>query len=146
MARCGREPCAAWLVPARSGLQAGADRIRRQRSAFAALKSNRINVAWTSTADPAIPEDSDGPQGTVLLADHKPMLIQAENAVPLYRRNELDPQQVLALNQIAGALDTAALGSGMHRQVAAGADPRVLAPTSGWPTTPRSLRISPCWA
>ncbi len=93
---------------------------------FAALKSNRINVAWTSTADPAVPEDSDGPQGTVLLADHKPMLIQAENAVPLYRRNELDPQQVLALNQIAGALDTAALER-MHRQVAAGADPRVLA-------------------
>lgn len=115
-------------VPARVGTCKLSAPIEFDDSAalFAALKTNRINVAWTSTADPAVPEDSDGPHGIVLLADHKPMLIQAENAVPLYRRNELNPQQVLALNQIAGALDTAALER-MQRQVAAGADPRVLA-------------------
>ena len=67
---------------------------------FAALKSNRINVAWTSTADPAVPEDSDGPQGTVLLADHKhipffiyskPMTITAQfpDAVGLYAGNQV---------------------------------------------------------
>ncbi len=87
---------------------------------FAALRAGSINAAWTGTADPAAPDD------IVVLVDRKPMLIQAENAVPLYRRNELTPQQVLALNQIAGALDTAALGQ-MSRRVAAGADPRVVA-------------------
>ena len=43
--------------------------------------------------------------------------------VPLYRRNELTQQQVLAVNEVAGVLDTAALKQ-MRRQVADGADPR----------------------
>ncbi|HEX5142341.1 MAG TPA: glycine betaine ABC transporter substrate-binding protein [Mycobacterium sp.] len=90
---------------------------------FAALRAGEINAAWTSTADPAM---SDAPQGLVVLTDRKPMLIQAENAVPLYRRNELNPQQVLALNQIAGALDTAGLKQ-MRQKVIAGADPRAVA-------------------
>lgn len=89
---------------------------------FAALRDGRIDAAWTSTADPAVPV---GPGAPVLLVDEKPMLIPAENVVPLYRRNELDPQQVLALNQIAGVLDTAALQQ-MDRKVAGGADPRAV--------------------
>ena len=112
-------------VPARVGtctLPAPAE-FEDSAALFAALAANRINAAWTTTADPAMPED---PDRVVVLVDRKPMLIRAENAVPLYRRNELDPQQVLALNQIAGALDTAALER-MRRQVADGADPRVLA-------------------
>jgi len=46
-------------------------------------------------------------------------LIRAENLVPLYRRNELTEPQVLALNEVAGVLDTAALAD-MRRQVASG--------------------------
>ena len=59
----------------------------------------------------------------MVLADRKPALIQAQNVVPLYRRNELSQQQVLAVNEVAGVLDTAALKQ-MRRQVADGADPR----------------------
>lgn len=87
---------------------------------FAALLSNQINAAWSSTADPAVPT------GVVLLDDRKPALIRAENALPLYRRNELNPQQMVALNEVAGVLDTAAL-KGMRAQLADGADPRALA-------------------
>jgi glycine betaine/choline ABC-type transport system substrate-binding protein len=42
--------------------------------------------------------------------------------VPLYRRNELDESQVLALNEVAGVLDTAALAE-MQQAVDDGADP-----------------------
>ena len=49
-------------------------------------------------------------------------LIRAENVVPLYRRNELSEMQVLALNEVAGVLDTAGLVQ-MRRQVDAGSDP-----------------------
>lgn len=87
---------------------------------FDALRAGEINVAWTTTADPGVPDD------VVVLADRKPMLIQAENAVPLYRRNELTARQVLAINEIAGVLDTAALKR-MRQQVAGGADPRTVA-------------------
>ena len=87
---------------------------------FAALRGGEINVAWTTTAWPDVPDD------VVVLADRKPALIPAENAVPLYRRNELNPQQVLALNQIAGALDTAALKQ-LRGQVVDGADPGTVA-------------------
>ncbi|MCV7192122.1 hypothetical protein H7I02_04815 [Mycolicibacterium brumae] len=87
---------------------------------FAALRSNQINAAWSSSADPAVPV------GVVLLDDRKPALIRGENALPLYRRNELDPQQMVALNEVAGVLDTAAL-KGMRAQLADGADPRALA-------------------
>ncbi len=44
----------------------------------------------------------------------------------LYRRNELSTRQLLAINEIAGVLDTAALVA-MRRRVAAGADPGVVA-------------------
>ena len=55
-----------------------------------------------------------------------PALVRAENVVPLYRRNELAESQLLAVNEVAGVLDTAALVQ-LRRRVAAGADPRVVA-------------------
>ncbi|AQA06511.1 hypothetical protein BVC93_18660 [Mycobacterium sp. MS1601] len=87
---------------------------------FDALKAGEINVAWTTTADPGVPGD------VVMLADGKPVLIRAENAVPLYRRNELTARQVLAVNEVAGVLDTASLKR-MRADVADGADPRQVA-------------------
>ena len=81
---------------------------------FEALRTGQVNAAWTSTANPDIPVD------VVVLGD-RTALIRAENAVPLYRRNELSETQVLALNEVAGVLDTAALVQ-MRRQVDAGAD------------------------
>jgi glycine betaine/choline ABC-type transport system substrate-binding protein len=90
---------------------------------FNALRSGQINAAWTTTADPGVPSEF------VVLADKKPMLIQAANVVPLYRRNELTASQTLAINQIAGVLDTAAFKQ-MRQQVADGADPRNVA--EGW--------------
>lgn len=87
---------------------------------FDALRAGRINVAWTTTADPDIPADM------VVLADRKPALVAAQNAVPLYRRNELTDRQVLAINEVAGVLDTAGLAE-MRREVALGADPRLVA-------------------
>jgi glycine betaine/choline ABC-type transport system substrate-binding protein len=48
--------------------------------------------------------------------------------VPLYRRNELTESQVLALNEVAGVLDTAALAD-MRAQVAKGVDPGHVAGT-----------------
>ncbi len=82
---------------------------------FEALRAGQVNAAWTSTADPDIPVDA------VVLTD-RTALIRAENVVPLYRRNELSEMQVLALNEVAGVLDTAALVQ-MRRQVADGKDP-----------------------
>lgn len=87
---------------------------------FDALRAGEITVAWTSTADPEVPGE------VVMLADSKPVLIKAENAVPLYRRNELTARQVLAVNEVAGVLDTAALKQ-MRADVAGGADPRQVA-------------------
>lgn len=81
---------------------------------FAALRSGDVDVAWTSTAAPDVPED------VVVLAD-KTALIRAENVVPLYRRNELTEQQVLSLNQIAGELDTGSLAD-MLRKIDEGAE------------------------
>jgi glycine betaine/choline ABC-type transport system substrate-binding protein len=89
---------------------------------FAALRSRQITAAWTSTADPAAPDDASD---TVLLTDAHPALVRAENVVPLYRRNALTEPQLLAINQVAGVLDTGALVD-MHRRVAAGADPQVV--------------------
>jgi glycine betaine/choline ABC-type transport system substrate-binding protein len=86
---------------------------------FAALRAGQVNAAWTSTAAPDIPSD------LVVLAD-RTALIRAENVVPLYRRNELNEAQVLAINEVAGVLDTAALAD-MRRQVAEGADPAAVA-------------------
>ena len=83
---------------------------------FAALRAGQINAAWTSTANPDIPDD------VVVLADRPPPLVQAENVVPLYRRHELSEQEVLAINGVAGEFDTRALAD-MRRQVAQGAHP-----------------------
>ena len=87
---------------------------------FAAVRSGEVAAAWTSTADPNVPAD------LVVLTDTKPALVQAENVVPLYRRNELTDRQLLAVNEVAGVLDTAALVD-MRRQVTAGADPQAVA-------------------
>jgi osmoprotectant transport system substrate-binding protein len=89
---------------------------------FDALRSGRIQLAWTSTAAPNVPDD------VTVLAD-KTSLIRAENVVPLYRRNELTDSEVLALNEIAGELDTGALAD-MLRQVSKGADPGAV--VAGW--------------
>ena len=85
----------------------------------AALRSGQVNVAWTTTAAPNVPDD------VVVLAD-RTSLIRAENVVPLYRRNELSERQVLALNEIAGELDTGALAD-MLRKVSEGAEPGAVA-------------------
>jgi len=90
---------------------------------LAALRDGQLTVGWTTTAAPDTPAD------VVVLADGKPALIQAENLVPLYRRNALNDRQVLAINEIAGVLDTAALAD-MRRQVLGGADPQAVA--GGW--------------
>jgi osmoprotectant transport system substrate-binding protein len=82
---------------------------------FEALRARQVNAVWTSTAASDIPLDA------VVLTD-RTALIRAENVVPLYRRNELSEMQVLALNEVAGVLDTAGLVQ-MRRQVTAGADP-----------------------
>jgi glycine betaine/choline ABC-type transport system substrate-binding protein len=86
---------------------------------FAALRAGQINAAWTTTATPHIPSE------LVVLSD-KAALIRAENLVPLYRRNELNEQQVLALNEVAGVLDTGSLAD-MRRQVAEGKEPGLVA-------------------
>ncbi|OBJ04583.1 hypothetical protein A5660_18240 [Mycobacterium alsense] len=90
---------------------------------FAAVRAGELTAAWTTTADP------DNPADLVALADGKPALVRAENVVPLYRRNALTDRQLLAINEVAGVLDTAAL-AGMRRQVAGGADPQAVA--GGW--------------
>ncbi|MCV7257461.1 glycine betaine ABC transporter substrate-binding protein [Mycobacterium shimoidei] len=87
---------------------------------FAALRAGQVTAAWTSTAAPDVPDD------VVMLADGKPALVQAENVVPLYRRNVLTDRQLLAINEVAGVLDTAALVD-LRRQVAKGADPQAVA-------------------
>ncbi|MGA5542860.1 glycine betaine ABC transporter substrate-binding protein [Mycobacterium sp. NPDC051198] len=89
------------------------------KSLFAALRDGKVNAAWSTTADPAIPSD------LTVLAD-KTSLIRGENVVPLYRRNTLNERQVLALNEIAGVLDTGSLAD-MRRQVAEGKDPGAVA-------------------
>ncbi|MDW5610570.1 glycine betaine ABC transporter substrate-binding protein [Mycolicibacterium sp. D5.8-2] len=86
---------------------------------FEALRAGRLDVAWTTTAAPDVPSE------VVVLSD-KTALIRAENLVPLYRRNELTESQVLALNEIAGVLDTGSLAD-MRRQVAEGVEPGLVA-------------------
>ncbi|OBH39843.1 glycine betaine ABC transporter substrate-binding protein [Mycobacterium mantenii] len=92
---------------------------------FDAIRAGRLTAGWTTTADPGTPGD------LVALADGKPALIRAENVVPLYRRNALSDRQLLAINEVAGVLDTAALVE-MRRQVRGGADPQAVA--DGWLT------------
>jgi glycine betaine/choline ABC-type transport system substrate-binding protein len=86
---------------------------------FAALRSGEVDVAWTSSAAPSVAD------GVVELAD-RTSLIVAENVVPLYRRNELTERQILAINAIAGELDTATLAD-MLQKVAGGSDPGAVA-------------------
>lgn len=88
-------------------------------SLFASLRAGEIDAAWTSTAAPGVPSD------VVVLSD-KTSLIRAENLVPLYRRNVLGESQVLALNEIAGVLDTGSLAD-MRRKLVEGADPGAVA-------------------
>jgi glycine betaine/choline ABC-type transport system substrate-binding protein len=90
---------------------------------FAALRGGQINAAWTSTANPDIPDD------VIVLADRPAPMVQAENVVALYRPDELTEQEVLAINGVAGEFDTPALAD-MRRQVAQGANPRQVA--EGW--------------
>jgi glycine betaine/choline ABC-type transport system substrate-binding protein len=90
-----------------------------QDALFAAVHRGEVNAAWTTTAAPFIPTD------LVVLAD-RTALIRAENVVPIYRRNTLDENQVLGLNEVAGVLDTAALAE-MRARVREGADPAVVA-------------------
>jgi len=87
---------------------------------FAALRAGEVTAAWTGTADTGVPSD------VVVLADRKPELVVAENIVPLYRRNELDTQQVRAINELAGVLDTGSLVD-MRSHIAEGRDPRSVA-------------------
>jgi osmoprotectant transport system substrate-binding protein len=86
---------------------------------FAGVKAAGVDAAWTSTAAPDVPPE------LVVLAD-RTSLVRAENVVPLYRRNTLAESQVLALNEVAGVLDTAALAD-MRARVADGADPAAVA-------------------
>ena len=89
---------------------------------FAALRARQITAAWTSTADPGLSAEAGG---IVVLADSRPALVRAENVVPVYQRNALTESELLAVNQVAGVLDTAALAE-MTRRVAAGADPQTV--------------------
>ncbi|MGV0793368.1 glycine betaine ABC transporter substrate-binding protein [Mycolicibacterium sp. XJ1819] len=82
---------------------------------FNAVRAGRVNAAWTTTAAYDVPSE-------LLTLSDRTSLIRAENLVPLYRRNELNESQVLALNEVAGVLDTAALAR-MRAEVADGADP-----------------------
>jgi glycine betaine/choline ABC-type transport system substrate-binding protein len=86
---------------------------------FAAVRAGEVNAAWTSTAAPNIPTE-------LLMLSDRTSLIRAENLVPLYRRNELNEALVLALNEVAGVLDTAALAD-MRAQVEDGTDPGLVA-------------------
>lgn len=90
---------------------------------FAALRAGQLTAGWTTTANPDLPAD------LIVLTDGKATLIQAENVVPLYRRNVLTDRQMLAINEVAGVLDTAALIE-MRRQVIRGADSQAIA--DGW--------------
>lgn len=87
---------------------------------FDALHAGSVTAAWTTTATTGLPG------GVVVLVDRKPTLIPAQNAVALYRRNELGQMQLRAINEIAGVLDTASLVEMLGR-VNSGADPRVVA-------------------
>lgn len=84
---------------------------------FGALRHGDVAVAWTSTADPALPA-----AGVTVVDDEKSWL-PANNVVPLYRRNELSEPQVLSLNKVAGELTTGDLAA-MTREVSAGGDPQ----------------------
>jgi glycine betaine/choline ABC-type transport system substrate-binding protein len=100
----------------------GAHEFNSDAALFAALRAGQIDAAWTSTADPGIPDD------VVVLSDRRPSMVQAENVVPLYRR-DLSEAEVRAINEVAGEFETSTLAD-MRGQVARGADPRQVA--EGW--------------
>ena len=111
-------------------------RIPGRRNAFRGLCGP---VRWQRPGPP--PPIPNVPADLVVLTDGKPALVQAENVVPLYRRNELTDRQLLAVNEVAGVLDTAALVD-MRRQVTAGADPRAVADAWLNDTPARPLRCT----
>lgn len=85
----------------------------------AALRSGRVNLAWTTAAAPDLPDD------LTVLSD-RTALIRAENVVPVFRRNGLSQTQQRSVNELAGVLDTDALAQ-MRAEVAAGAEPGAVA-------------------
>lgn len=95
-------------------------RFPSEATMFVALRMGAIGAAWWTTAG------ADLPDGLVGLADRKPELVQAQNVVTLYRRNELGEFGLRAINELGGVLDTAALRD-MRQRVASGADPAVVA-------------------
>jgi hypothetical protein len=122
--RCG-DITAGRVRAARTPAAIGTCRLRTPRefpgtaTLYAAVQAGTVNAAWTTTAAPGVPPE------LVVLAD-RTSLVRAENVVPLYRRNTLDESQILALNEVAGVLDTAALAQ-MRARVADGADPAAVA-------------------
>ena len=76
-------------------------RISRPRNAF---RARAVGSGRSGLDDDRRPR-SRRPAG--VLRSHR--ADPAQNVVPLYRRNELNQQQVLAVNEVAGVLDTAAL-------------------------------------
>ncbi|WP_395310488.1 hypothetical protein V4U86_06630 [Mycobacterium sp. AMU20-3851] len=86
---------------------------------WAALRANKVDIAWTTAAAPDVPED------LTELAD-RTALIRAENVVPIYRRNTLSQSQLRSLNELAGVLDTDALAQ-LRAEAAAGAEPGAVA-------------------
>jgi len=113
---CGHAPEEEALVRARNWIlsHGGLARIRVFTRFWLALIGE-----WPWQQTPNIPPE------LVVLSD-KTALIGAENIVPLYRRNELNEQQVLALNEVAGVLDTGSLAD-MRRQVVEGKEPGLVA-------------------
>jgi glycine betaine/choline ABC-type transport system substrate-binding protein len=87
---------------------------------FDALRSGAVTAAWTSTGAAGVPA------GIVVLVDRPPTLVPAQNAVAIYRRNELGQLQLRAINEIGGVLDTASMVQ-MLDKVNSGADPRAVA-------------------
>ncbi|MEH3129800.1 MAG: hypothetical protein PGN27_07560 [Mycolicibacterium neoaurum] len=85
----------------------------------AALRSGRINMAWTTAAAPDQPADLN------VLSD-RTALIRAENIVPVFRRNGLTQTQQRSVNELAGVLGTDALAQ-MRSEVAAGGEPGAVA-------------------
>ncbi len=86
---------------------------------WAALRADKVDIAWTTAAAPDVPED------LTRLSD-RTALIRAENVVPVYRRNTLSQMQLRSLNELAGVLDTDALAQ-LRAAVAAGAEPGAVA-------------------
>ena len=94
---------------------------------FAALRSGQVERGVD------VDRGAGHSRRLVVLSD-RTSLIRAENVVPLYRRNELTERQVLALNEMAGVLDTGALAD-MRARSPTAPIPVLVADASGWPPT-----------